>query len=151
MALTQELLEFTLCVREPNFEELIEVLGDRDAQDKIREANPMVDHCKMLKRNPNACLDFERTGAVCPNHPFLGQRAKDVQRLQEKYGDIQTKKALANLFLRYIGVEPNLSMCVYQFVLISTVAAYYKNVMAENQSVLIYNRMADLVNGMFKK
>lgn len=48
---------------EPNFYELYAALGDRDAQEAIREKHEDVKHCPMLRFNANAC-----TG--CANNPY---------------------------------------------------------------------------------
>jgi hypothetical protein len=64
------------CPREPDFEALYAVIGDKDAQDKIRAANSETRHCSFLESCARACDELpdsageEYSGKPCPNNPY---------------------------------------------------------------------------------
>lgn len=60
------------CPDEPDFDKLFPVLGDREAQDAIREANQDVVHCDLLLTSPNACLG-------CPKNPRRNDKGGEVK------------------------------------------------------------------------
>jgi hypothetical protein len=62
------------CPLEPQFNQLYAVLGDAEAQDKIRAKHANVSHCPKLRHHASAC-----TG--CPNNP---RESADAIALQER-------------------------------------------------------------------
>jgi len=70
------------CVREPDFQEIYSVLGNREAQDRIRDANPGVKHCHLLiKNSPSYCTS-------CPNNPYLNTALAGKIKHVEEYGPL---------------------------------------------------------------
>ena len=80
------------CIREDNFQEMYAVLGNFEAQEKIRKAHPKGRHCFLLKdHSPGFCecltyeiKDFEGqvfpVGSRCPNNPFTRTDVYDALR-----------------------------------------------------------------------
>ncbi|MFH1117920.1 MAG: hypothetical protein V1792_28700, partial [Pseudomonadota bacterium] len=54
------------CDREPNFQELYPLLGDKQAQDQVR-AWSQAHHCSFLELNPSACT-------TCLFSPYRGEK-----------------------------------------------------------------------------
>lgn len=57
---------------EPQFSELYPLLGDKEAQDAVREKHADIRHCAMLRDNPSACIG-------CPNNPHENEAAMPVE------------------------------------------------------------------------
>jgi hypothetical protein len=67
------------CDREPDFEELFTILGDRKQQEAIRLEHPGR-HCEILKKYPVACRE-------CPFSPYNGPQ-KELIEASEVYGGL---------------------------------------------------------------
>lgn len=66
---------------EENFKEMYDVLGDREAQEQIREQYPDKVHCSLLKMNPHACDG-------CPNNPHGERKKKQKKEVFNTYGQM---------------------------------------------------------------
>ncbi len=68
------------CQREPDFQALYAVLGDKGEQDRIRAANDGERHCAFLAACSSACdalpkdAGEQHTGKPCPNNPYESER-----------------------------------------------------------------------------
>ena len=60
-------------------------LGNKDAQDHIRQITPKERHCKFLKDTANACeclpLESPLAGQICPNNPYHKPRFIQIKEI----------------------------------------------------------------------
>lgn len=105
--------EANSCPRERQFHELYNVLGDKAAQDKIRE---QAEHrpCFILRRHPDACEclpedvgESGKKGQPCPNNPFAREVGL-LAELEEQSALLSVAKYFDDL-VGIHGVDPNLS------------------------------------------
>lgn len=71
---------------------MYELLGNAHAQEVVRQLNPdpktQLIHCKLLKKNSNACNSTPLPGGtrgVCPHNPYHPQRQAERDALWEQY------------------------------------------------------------------
>lgn len=108
---------------------MFDALGNREAQDSIRQSEPDKTHCYLLRQSPYACsqLPFDvesdtgiiSTGTVCPNNPYvrfaekiakqearaqLLERAADVYRAS-KVGALGTSQPSIEVTLAFVYGE----------------------------------------------
>lgn len=57
-----------LCGREESFAELFPLLGNKDAQNIVRNETAGLRHCALLAADPGACLE-----CTLPENPYKGQ------------------------------------------------------------------------------
>jgi len=103
------------CPREPDFARLLRALGDAEAQNQIREANPAVKHCFMLIADPNACIANQRNGGrPCPNHPFVegddpehNTRALRLRQVSRYSAEIEALLRVENLVMLRLRQSPH--------------------------------------------
>lgn len=125
------------------------VLGDYDKQQEIRDRTPFNNHCKLLRlESPSACLNFDGTGAVCPNHPFKGLRAVEVAKLKAQFPNIEKKKLLAGILLSIKALPQN--NCL-QSTVANILEDKHKQIEQENLAMRIGNRVTEILNSMFSK
>lgn len=127
------------------------MLGDREAQEQIRQASPDKVHCKLLqdvKFGPSFCPQ-------CPNNPYLdkstGERSEQGEALQlmEGYGGIVEEAVDLGLRVRY-GLPVEFSSWLEEE--IALVAASEIEVsMLRGQANIIASKLSEVFVAMFGK
>jgi len=124
------------CPEEDDFHELYDLLGDRDAQERVRAKNfdekkPGV-HCRMLMQSPTACDG-------CPKNPFndnkevRNQEVLDEWRSTIDYGTELLDLAQLGLIERELSPE--------EVIIVRSVMHYRKVQDMEFQAELISQRL----------
>lgn len=128
------------------------VLGDSEAQEKIRSKTPNLDHCRILKEQPNGCLSYRdpNTGkiGICPNNPYLGQQKAIVDKYKAAYGDIQKKQSLGFYLLNfptYILFSPNFLQASIK----RLIDKFKLDLEQDNLAAKIVNPIIEMVNKMY--
>ena len=79
------------CDREEQFREMLAVLGNREAQDGIREQSPHARHCKLLiSKSPSFCSN-------CPNNPVRKPDALTPSHVAKRHEAIETAERTSNI------------------------------------------------------
>lgn len=112
------------------------MLGDKDAQDKIRAAHPHEKHCPMLRQKPNACIG-------CPNNPHEQPQASAPA---EHYGPL-LERAFRIHALGEFGLLRPEEMSATDFDLLQTVHEEILIRRMKVQAALIAERVAQLFSG----
>jgi len=96
------------------------VLGDADAQAKIRKDNPDKSHCYLLRDHAFACcsLPFDisgslgefKAGGICPNNPYVRfaeeiARQESMEPLLQRAGELYRASKVGALGIENPSVE----------------------------------------------
>lgn len=127
------------CPIEPQFKELYAVLGNREAQDQIRDKHPEVAHCPKLRQEPNAC-----TG--CANNPHERPERRAEQERLQSYGPL-VNRAFRLHTLAELGLLDRDALTSTDIEMLQTVHSEILATRMKAQALFIAERVAQLFAG----
>ena len=131
--LDEEIVE---CPHEENFEEMYEVLGDRDKQKEIRLVNPRALHCFDLEASPRACDG-------CRFNPYKNIDRKKL-KVSEKWKPfiLNALKVFDDVTMFGVGMD-ELTPCEYASVRIT------RHVLEVKKDERLIGGIARILSGIF--
>ena len=125
------------CKREPQFQELYPLLGDPQAQDKIRLEHPGR-HCGLLMADPSACT-------ICQLGPYHGEDGR-CRLAMEEYGYLVPIAQELDLAVS-VGMKSGPELNSQQFEILMAYREAREFIMLKMQIEGVVNGMAALMGG----
>ena len=125
--------ELNVCPDEPDFDKLYPLLGDREAQDAIREETPDTKHCQLLVISSHACDG-------CPKNPKRQQAGSAVTETSRQL------MAWAEELAHYVqlGIVDAGKLSTAECTAVRIAAEYEKGAKAELQAKLIAHEVSKM-------
>jgi hypothetical protein len=128
------------CPQEPQFREMFEVLGNKEALEDIRLAHPTVQHCEKLEINPRACIG-------CALNPMKPDKLEKRERIEDGNHWLQASFELEEQ--SRLGLLSMQSIDSTEQILLSATRQNQEFSRDERLAILIANKMGEILSVMF--